>query len=440
MRDSLAVCANMDTASRDDRLSVRGIPTTRLSTTTDGGFYQISDSDIYVHSAFYDDRYRTKYIRVFGMQNRELSPKVRVRCRLQFEGNVKVDLPIETSYPVFQKWPSTKLQYHAYYYGCGVPDVFDFSKNFTFSLLVEGTDIETVVPLHMNRDRNKHIDNVVPNDSKSRRVVICVKAMWGWINATRLVEWLEFHRLLGVDKIAIYDTTILGSATRVLDYYQQIGLVDVVKFDFTLRMATLMQKDPFKSQLADDALLLEQTYLVSMNDCYYRYKDMAHYVLVIDQDEIIVPMKDTTLGEMMVEAEAEKLNASAFHFQTAWHLEDFGIGNKDAPSYMHMQRYTKRSPVMQSQPKAIINANGAIVINWHGSVTMPSSHGYQGNQYLPWQRFGYVHHFRKSCKYDASKCSVIAQMTEMDDIVPKYQNIMTTRVRTLLNKLNLDYR
>ncbi|KAK2170413.1 hypothetical protein LSH36_3g27012 [Paralvinella palmiformis] len=403
-----------------------------------GGFYQISDDDIYVYSAFYDNRYRSKYIRIFGMQNR-LSPAT-VRCKLQLENGLTVLLPIEMSYPVFDQWPSTQLLYHAYYYGCSVPSVYNITDRVTLSLLTEGSEIEAAVPMVISKRRARYpASHQTPPSRGSRGIVICVKAMWGKVNATRLIEWLEFHRLLKVKKIVIYDTTIWGRARRVLEHYQRTGFVDVITFDYALRMAVLMRDDPFLDQLADERLILEQTYLVSMNDCYYRYKDTADYVAVIDNDEIIVPSTETTLSRLLLEAEALRMNASAFLFQTAWHLDDFGVGNQMAPPYLHTQRYTKRSPVMKSQPKAMVSVDGAIVINWHGSVTMPTGYGFQGNQYLPWKRHGYVHHYREHCKYAEAKCEVLAQMVELDEIIPRYERAISASVLKISNQLNMSH-
>ncbi len=389
-------------------------------------FYQVNSEKIFLYSAFLDTRYRSNYIRIFGIQSQGV--QLRPSCRISAGGN-DVILADEAAFPIYPSWPSDKLDYRAYYYGCVLPTDIDTSQDMTLSVLLPGHDKGVEIPLN----RNAAITKERPRD-----LALCVKAIWGEVDATRLVEWIEFNRLLGVEKFFFYDTTVIGKALDVLQYYESQNVAEVIPFTFALSMAVLMRKDPFRDHLASEDMLLEQVYLVSMNDCFHRNKDLYRYIMVVDIDEIIVPTEKQSILSVIQSARAEFPNASAYIFPTAWHFSQFGpIDGSTAPSYLHTQTYLKRTPVVQSQPKPVIDTKGAISINWHSVVTMPNRYGFSGNKMLPWERYGYVHHFRTTCKSDKSKCDVMLQTGETDEVLPKYLTELQPRVQKVLQILSL---
>ena len=383
----------------------------------------MNDEERYIYSAFLDRRFNTPYLRMFGMQNRNVTSGL--YCRFDY-GTGKVDFPPERSYAVYPQWPSEKLKYHAYYYGCAIPDFLQLSANVTFSVFVQGSRSQTNIEVtEIGR---------VPNGDR-KELAVCVKAFWGKVDPFRLVEWIEVNRAMGVDKFVIYDRTVVGASARILEYYAKLGLVEIIPFTYVLSMGYLMEDDPMRWRLAHEDFILEQAYLVSINDCYYRFRDQYKYIMVIDLDEVIVPTMNESLVTLIERSNHEFPLASAFTFPIAWHFEQFGeIENSRAPKYMYMQRYLRRTPIMMSQPKTIFHTDRAVSLNWHGVVMIPSKRGYVGNVNMPWKKYGVVHHYRQKCKYDESKCAVMLQMAEVDDVMPRYLGIVDRQIESVLKE------
>lgn len=399
-----------------------------------GGFYQVGHEDIYMYSAFLDNRFHNPYVRMLGIQMQNSTDQLVCRYSLA-GGRDHIETAFSENFPIFDQWPSPKLLYKAHIYACPVPKTTEL--NLTYSLSVEVTV--------RDHDESIHIP-VIPLSYNSMTaplrndLAICVKGIWGSLDPDRLIEWVEFNRLLGVKKIIVYDSLLTGASVKVVNYYQQQGFLTVIPFDLARKMALLSQDDPMRHQLVEDHLVLEQAYLVSLNDCYYRYRDHFKYILFLDVDEVITPVNGRTLPEVISMADEEFPMVTAFSFLTAWHLGEYGPSSsisaedRDLP---YMQQHLFRSEVIKSQPKSAVNTDRAITVNWHGSVTIPSDHGFTGNIYLPWQKYGYVHHFRDKCKHTSDKCEELLSVKHVDDLVPMYQHQIINAMTYVSNALRL---
>ena len=63
----------------------------------------------------------------------------------------------------------------------------------------------------------------------TKPLAVCMQIAYEWVEPVRLVEWLEFQRLLGVSLIGVYLASDISSSTeKVLRYYAEVdGLVDL---------------------------------------------------------------------------------------------------------------------------------------------------------------------------------------------------------------------
>ena len=396
------------------------------------GFYQLGNKDIYIFSAYLDLRLQHRiYLNLIGMQAR--SENVAIECTINGNNHVK-EIFYKGGEPIYPKWPSKDLKYLAYMYTFKIY-YFDTNGN-----MDKGGD-GSIMCRHSNSSSWIIIPLITvrhtPRDSNVPTLAVCVKAAIGNLNEMRLIEWIEFQRLLGINKIAIYDSAVTGQAINVLDYYTKQGLVDQLPFNYLLKMHMLMKEDPIIKMLANENLVFEQGYLVSINDCLYRYASQYEYIMVIDLDELIIPHGDDTLIELLARAKKYHPNAAAYTFETAWHLESFGPSSADEVGYLHTQKYRKRTHPMKSQPKSIFHTDRIVTANWHTNVLITNIHGVVGNMYLPSDEYGFVHHFRKICKYEKEKCEQLAKETMVDEAVISYYHGLKKAVQTTLRFLLL---
>lgn len=390
-----------------------------------GGFYPLDDLEVYIYSAFWDARFTEPRIRMFGM-HKNGTDVTKMRCNFYLSQELKMQVVSHKAQAIYPYWPSLKLQYLAYSYLCKVPEfVSSYNDVVTFSVGTEGKARETVIPV-------SHIGKA----TERQNTAICVKSMWGRVDPVKLVEWVEFNRLIGVQRFVFYDTAIAGPAARVLQHYVSTGIADVIQYTYSLQMSSLMHDDPIRRHLVNDGMMMEQSYLVSTNDCLYRHRDGYKYIALVDLDEIIVPSSPEPLHSIVERALLVYPKASCFSFSTAWHFEAYkAISNSSIPTFLHMQRYLRRTPILQSQPKSIVITDHFQTVNWHSVIMMPV--GFEGNKFLPWQNYGYVHHYRKECKYSKEKCQDMLEKAEIDEVIPRYKYIIKERVEPVLTQLDL---
>lgn len=89
------------------------------------------------------------------------------------------------------------------------------------------------------------------------------------------VEWIEWHRKLGVEKFYVYDNESTDNTKEVLAPYIESGLVDYIFLPGTRQQ------------------------LLAYDDCFERYRLDARWIAVIDLDEFIVPIKDKTIPDFL---------------------------------------------------------------------------------------------------------------------------------------------
>ena len=94
-----------------------------------------------------------------------------------------------------------------------------------------------------------------------------------------LLEFIEMHRILGVEKIAIYVFEISIQISNILKIYEQLNIVDVY---------------PWKPNVD----VFYQGQLGMLNDCLYRYMYSTKYIAFLDTDEMIIPKDVNTWTEM----------------------------------------------------------------------------------------------------------------------------------------------
>jgi len=90
-----------------------------------------------------------------------------------------------------------------------------------------------------------------------------------------LQEWVEYHKMLGVEKFYIYDNESTDNTEDILKPYVDKGLVE-----YTFLPGLKMQLKAYK-------------------DCVRKHKRDATYIAFLDIDEFIVPLKHKTIPDYL---------------------------------------------------------------------------------------------------------------------------------------------
>ena len=72
---------------------------------------------------------------------------------------------------------------------------------------------------------------VLEPERKPGGLAVCAKVAYGEaLNPHKLVEWVEVQRLLGVDRIQLFESNNNEEVYRVLNHYKQTGLIDLLPY------------------------------------------------------------------------------------------------------------------------------------------------------------------------------------------------------------------
>ncbi len=116
--------------------------------------------------------------------------------------------------------------------------------------------------------------------------------------APYIIEWIEFHRLVGVEKFYLYDNNSNDNLKELLKPYIESRLVEYTFFPG------------------------EKIQLPAYNDCIKKHKFDCEYIAFVDCDEFIVPVKYNTITEFLDSLE-KKLNKKPDAVGINWLLHGY---------------------------------------------------------------------------------------------------------------------
>ena len=150
--------------------------------------------------------------------------------------------------------------------------------------------------------------------------------------APYLKEWVEYHRMVGVDHFWLYNNSSEDAWEEVLKPYIEEGLVEV--FDWpSLRIEFIGYQ------------------LKAYCDAIMRAKGNTKWLALIDLDEFLLPMKEATVTECL-----EKHFSAASAVYASWRM--FGTGNVFLePNEFYLTKLTACS--FKSHPR---NAVGKTIV------------------------------------------------------------------------------
>jgi glycosyltransferase involved in cell wall biosynthesis len=129
-----------------------------------------------------------------------------------------------------------------------------------------------------------------------------------------LVEWLCFHRHIGVSRFVIYDNISTDATARIL------------------------RAMPFQDEIIVHRVVDESAQKIAFKDAIKRYRGELDWVAFIDGDEFIVPFGKVSLVKKLAELEAQGVNGFGIH----WRI--FGSsGLQERPDGLLTEAFTQRA-------------------------------------------------------------------------------------------------
>ncbi|XP_076366130.1 beta-1,4-galactosyltransferase galt-1-like [Tachypleus tridentatus] len=150
-------------------------------------------------------------------------------------------------------------------------------------------------------------DNKEDNESPRGRIALCVKPLhYSYDRATWFIEFVELHRLLGVEHFFLYNHSMGHSVERAVMVYKQLGVVSLL---------------PWNLEIQSQKEIRTEGLFAALNDCLYRSMCLFKYVLMLDLDEFIIPSGNVTYETFLADITKLKrgpYQPSSFVFQNVF--------------------------------------------------------------------------------------------------------------------------
>ncbi|KAL2092662.1 hypothetical protein ACEWY4_012460 [Coilia grayii] len=140
------------------------------------------------------------------------------------------------------------------------------------------------------------IQNKEMKESFKYSFTVCISNLFGeFNNALQFVQTMEVYKLIGIQRVVIYNTSCGPEVEKVLKHYSKEGILEVVPWpiDKFLKPSPGWQPGLFPGDLH------YYGQLTTLNECIYRNMYQSRYILLNDIDEIIMPYKHASLGDLM---------------------------------------------------------------------------------------------------------------------------------------------
>lgn len=213
---------------------------------------------------------------------------------------------------------------------------------------------------------------------------------------------------------------------KVLDYYEENEIIEVFPFLEPSGVST--------SQMHSYQDILLQMNI--LNDCFYRVRNVYELLVIIDTDEVIVPVRenDKTWDDMLTNVDMTDEFTCSYQSQNVYYPETGAEFYSDIPKHNYMLQHVQRS-VNFSSPgysvksfyvpdNIIVVHNHNALFSWRGEVT------FSWTGVIPTE-ISQLSHYRDSVSGNFTE-------TLLDTTIWKFKEELIRAVNRTLSAVNFD--
>ncbi|CEF64499.1 Domain of unknown function DUF23 domain-containing protein [Strongyloides ratti] len=262
------------------------------------------------------------------------------------------------------------------------------------------------------------------NDENSdTRITTCVKGLdFNQDLSIKLLEWIEWQKYFGINHITLYTYTIHENMEKVLKYYSDIGYITVVP----ITLPGIEPNYPKERSLfiKRNKQQKRRNELIPYNDCLYRHIKDSKYILVIDIDEIIVPIEDIKYQEFLKLIPDYKYSSIMVQNVFKFYNDNVTI-DKNLPLASHNLR-CKNSQGKEAYAKSFINTKYTSSVFTHFALHKQINGTMKF--YLP-KEVGIKLHFKNRCPEESMyECDKLMNSMIKDDLLISRSKIIKKNI------------
>ena len=306
------------------------------SNITTNTFQTVVEGELFITSAFFDERDRKGRIRIIALSTYAMK-KDNIYCTIWSKKcnkvvSVKAKNQAISHYAPIQK-PFTHL---GYFFFCDT----------------NGSDVPDYVSLSTRPCDNPknllEVQKLLPYKGEKTTIAHCLLTIHGLYDPYRIIEWFSLLRILGVDHVFVYDFhSISPDVFRVLNYFSTKGFITVRRWHM---------QDMFSVRAFAHRTML--------NDCAYRAYGKYKYISNHDLDENIIPVNASSLKKYI----QSKGSKDLFMFKSAHFCISRDERDSTDSTALRVTKFIKRKEPGTNQMKLICKPEIAVEMGIHSVV------------------------------------------------------------------------
>lgn len=290
---------------------------------------------LHILKAHYDERISNPnpIVRIIAATETHHIPKI--YCVMWVDDEMYPKISIATIHYGWLKWlklPKNTKQIHTIIVNCPA----NYGKPKSISLTTDpckvlGNNLE--IPLNKSEVNNK-----------TSNIAVCVR----WFiypnhdMSIRLIEWLEMVRILGADHVYLSDLSIHPNMNRVKQFYTSSKFLTWDKYtlpgdqpnDDPITQANYVYNNVPNEILNDQ---------IRLYDCVYQTMNIYKYLIIMDMDELIIPIRHHTWRELLKNIENGFGKSDSYGVKRYYYLDSDTPDNHSMIQNIPKNLYTMRN-------------------------------------------------------------------------------------------------
>ncbi|XP_035713768.1 uncharacterized protein LOC110857407 isoform X1 [Folsomia candida] len=231
----------------------------------DGGFQRVGDDGLHVYSAFFGNNNTRKLI-IIGIDKSKSERKLECGFH-QSSASILADAHTNATKRNSADGYNTGLKYCPIFIECDIPEDIQHPNYVSINVFD--------APLN-DSDRRNILKIHYPPERPIYNISACLQPLYTnenvtMINPLRLIEWLEFQLMMGVQHFTFYNISAHPIISKVLKSYKEVSIIPW-NIPFTARNE-----------------IRARGQYIQANDCSHRHRGVSRFVVTLDYDEFLIP-------------------------------------------------------------------------------------------------------------------------------------------------------
>jgi Glycosyltransferase family 92 len=164
-------------------------------------------------------------------------------------------------------------------------------------------------------------------------------------------------QILGAEKIYIYYEYLHPEMFRIVQYFEEQEIVESSQY---INPSGLLNLIPGRPQ----SWMVQQN---TLNDCFYRVRNLYEYIAILDFDEVIMPLVETDMNWDDLLRRTNKRGYDVFEFRNSIFTKNDSHSD-DVPEFMYMLRNTHHYERHNLPGKSLFQTETHKVVQNHYSI------------------------------------------------------------------------